>query len=392
MVQTSKPWNLTSPGDAGPYSAEQWAAFWRSTLIGNLAANYNRGVISRTGDVTNSPLSVAVTVPATNQVRIYAGEAIVAGWHYISDAQELVLISSNLNPNPRITTIVLRLTAADQEVRLAAKNGTAAASPVAPTLTQDITTVFEIPLADVTVPAGYNSSTDTIASGITDRRISGILLPLEHGGVGIDALVSPYSEGQIIIASSANELIQSPAMIDYGIFVGNTNNPGNIDVISQRPHKLKGPHAATWAVQRPANSANGTLIVFNSAEMYNPDGYITNLAANLWRLQAGTYLVSGVLNIGNELNTTAFQCQWWIANNSAPSVYLVQAPEIYVGPNGSSGGGSSVHAVMIEEELVSTGAEDFGLRFRSFAAGGASNLSLDGSTGVQYVLSFRRIQ
>lgn len=388
MVQSSKPWNDNSPGDAGPYSAQLWAYMYRAFFANVFTANDDRGVLPLSGNGTNSPLLVAVTSPATNQVRVYPGEAFVNGRHYISDAQENLTIAANGSPNPRIDRIVLRQDFSAQTIRLVVLQGVAGVIPVAPSLTQDREGTFEIPLAQVAVPSGFS----VISTGITDERVSAVVFPTQHGGTSLSSFDSAFTEGQILVASAADNMVLVPPMTDYSIFGGDSSQPGNINVVSQRPHQLRGPQTSTWALTRPANTTSGTLIPFTTAKYLNPDGYITSLAANLFTLEAGSYIVTGAINIGNEAAGTNFNCDAWIADNSAPTVRLVQTPQCIAATFGSVAGAGGGTLVFPESLLDSDGVQQFGVRFRSFSAGGASNLSLDGNEEFQYIISFRKIK
>lgn len=100
------------------------------------------------------------------QVKVPAGSAIVRGHYYSSSAEETLTIAA-ASTNPRIDIVVLTLDPSANSIVLAVVQGTAASSPVAPTLTQTDTAVFQYPLAYVTVPA----LASTIASGdVSDKR------------------------------------------------------------------------------------------------------------------------------------------------------------------------------------------------------------------------------
>jgi hypothetical protein len=166
MTQISRPWTGTVTGDAGPYSADNWAQVWRNAF-GNGAADADSGPILGSGVAPDLGLTTtAVGVPNAS-VNVSAGAALVHGTFYLNDATVNLAIAANLAANPRIDTIVLRKSWAAQTVRLAVLQGTAGASPVAPTLTQTDGVTWEIPLADIAVAAGFVSITNAV---ITPRR------------------------------------------------------------------------------------------------------------------------------------------------------------------------------------------------------------------------------
>lgn len=101
------------------------------------------------------------------QVRVAAGQAIVRGHFYDNSTQATVTIAS-AGTNTRIDAIVLELDLTLNSIKLKAVQGTAvSSSPVAPTLTQTTTGVFQLLLAYVTIP---NSTTSITAGMVTDLR------------------------------------------------------------------------------------------------------------------------------------------------------------------------------------------------------------------------------
>lgn len=100
------------------------------------------------------------------QVFVAAGQAMVRGHYYVSTAAETLAIGA-ANTSPRIDAIVLKLDPAINSVVLQVVAGTAAASPVAPTLTQTDSAIFQFKIAEVRVEA---SATTIDASKVTDTR------------------------------------------------------------------------------------------------------------------------------------------------------------------------------------------------------------------------------
>lgn len=101
-------------------------------------------------------------------VKVSAGAGYVRGHYYSSDAQVTLAIDGG-DASPRIDTVVLRLEYGSvNNVHLVVKKGTPAATPVAPTLTQTDSGVYEFPLADVAVAA---SAVTISAANVTSRRV-----------------------------------------------------------------------------------------------------------------------------------------------------------------------------------------------------------------------------
>lgn len=130
------------------------------TQFSKWARHFNSGV----DDV---PTGTALEVSAGTglAVNVAAGEAMVRGHYYTSDATVALALATADPTNPRIDTVVLRLDPTANSIVLAVKTGTPAGSPVAPSLVQTDAGIFEQPLADALVPA-----TSGVPTTITDRR------------------------------------------------------------------------------------------------------------------------------------------------------------------------------------------------------------------------------
>lgn len=171
MSETSRFWNGSSTGDASiaPYDANTEFAEWAERSFG--ATRNNSGVV--TGTYSESaqldPLQVTQNSPTGMSVLVNIGAALVDGTTYYNDAALTVTVAANASGNPRIDTIVLRKSFAAQTVRAAILQGTPAASPVPPTLTQSAGVTWEIPLADIAVANGAVSITN---ANITNRAMT----------------------------------------------------------------------------------------------------------------------------------------------------------------------------------------------------------------------------
>lgn len=159
MTEISLPWQGTAVGDAGAYSHTQWAQAWSAMLHGYSAvsAYADRGPIRDTGTPPVHSLFVQPTTPASAAVEILAGAALVDGTFYLNDAAVQLTIAANASGNPRIDIIVLQKNFATQTIRLAVHQGTPAASPVPPSLTQVAGVTWEVPLAHIAVANGFAS-------------------------------------------------------------------------------------------------------------------------------------------------------------------------------------------------------------------------------------------
>lgn len=161
MSETSSVWDGVSLGDASaaPYSAAEWAAL-QNLLHGVGTTFLNYGVLRGTGDGTNNPLAVLEASPTAKAVKVQTGSALVNGRVYTNSAIETLAVADNSSGFTRIDSVILRVDVLLQTVRLVVKQGTPAASPARPTLTQDAST-WEIALADLTLNNGYATVTQT---------------------------------------------------------------------------------------------------------------------------------------------------------------------------------------------------------------------------------------
>ena len=99
-------------------------------------------------------------------VKVPAGFAIVRGHAYFSNATENLAVTASA-AKPRIDLVVLELNPTANTTILKMVNGTAATTPVPPTLTQTTDGIFQLALAQVTVPA---SATTIAAGNVSDVR------------------------------------------------------------------------------------------------------------------------------------------------------------------------------------------------------------------------------
>jgi hypothetical protein len=101
------------------------------------------------------------------QVKVNTGECFMRGHFGSSAAQKTLPIASNSSGNPRVDIAVLRVHFANNNIVLDIVQGTPAASPVAPSVTQN-TTMWETLLAEIAVANGAVTIT---AANVTDRRV-----------------------------------------------------------------------------------------------------------------------------------------------------------------------------------------------------------------------------
>lgn len=155
MTEISFPWSGTTaggaPGDAGPYSDDEFSQWVQQAIMysGDIA---NLGVIRG----FSTELEVGPTSPASANVQVLAGAAIIQGRWYYNDSTVTIPVAANASGNPRIDLIILEVDFNAQTVRLDILQGTPAPSPAVPSLTQNAL-VWQIPLASLTAASGFVS-------------------------------------------------------------------------------------------------------------------------------------------------------------------------------------------------------------------------------------------
>lgn len=141
-----------------------------------------------TGVIRQQLLECQIFADASGMnVKVRTGQAFVRGHYYKNDATLTLTIAASDPTNPRIDRVVLRLDRTANTITAVVIQGTAAASPTAPAITQS-STIWDVSLAQVRVNA---TVTNIAADKITDER--GPFVPLD-GTIGINR--QAYMVGQ----------------------------------------------------------------------------------------------------------------------------------------------------------------------------------------------------
>lgn len=146
------------PFDAGPGASVQ-EADWRD-MMKHMAGSAS-GVIRGFGNDFQT-----IGDSSGMQVKVNTGECFMRGHYGNSSTQKTLSIASNASGNPRVDIAVIRVHFGNNNIVVDIVQGTPAASPVAPVVTQN-TTMWETKLADVAVANGAVTIT---AANVTDRR------------------------------------------------------------------------------------------------------------------------------------------------------------------------------------------------------------------------------
>lgn len=240
MAEDSAVWDGLTTGDA--YSITKWNApynanRWSDIMDLLLAASYNGGfVLPR---YANS-LAVIDSSPASMVVHLSTGVAFIRGRLYENTADKSLTIASNASANPRIDRVILTVDFDAHTIRSSILQGTPAAIPALPKLTQT-SSLYEISLAYIWVASGAATITDV---DIHDERV-----------FASNSLEAQYS------STPTNVIINSEFMGFSQLSGGATTNPpdgwsleatpSDIDSYTRPSQMIRGR-----AVQITANAAS----------------------------------------------------------------------------------------------------------------------------------------
>lgn len=225
MTENSRPWAGTVTGDAGPYSDADWQQLYQHIIgLGGLRANV--GPFLGSGAQPYEGLWVQAQNPTTASIDVLSGSALVQGIAYLNDDTESFVVAANASGNPRIDTVVVQADYAQQTARLVLKQGTPAASPTPPSLTQTPGIMWEIPIADIAVANGFT----TISQGNITPRQEWVNAP---PGVYLDNVLNNSGgvlvTGEVVIADTSADRGATTTTTGndirlMGVWVGRTAN------------------------------------------------------------------------------------------------------------------------------------------------------------------------
>lgn len=247
----------------GPFNAGGGASFdetqWREWIAGL----FTPGVVKAAKVAGSAGGDLAVTVVGGNMnVSIATGVGLVYGFAYENDAALVKTITTQGGGLNRIDYVVLKLDFVGRTVQIVVKSGTAASSPVAPTLTQSATT-WEVPLCQVFVT---NGASVLVSGNLTDSRAycSASVNPVMGAGSGLDADLldgrsSGHASGNIPISDSVVNTGLNADMVD-GFHAGNASgqvgvNNGTVNT-NNNSDMVDSLHATSFVQLDAANEAS----------------------------------------------------------------------------------------------------------------------------------------
>lgn len=282
MTENSKPWNGITTGDAGPYSDADWQELYRY-IIGWGGGRGNNGVFLSSGTQPDDGLRVLAQNPATADIDVHPGSALVQGIAYINDDIESLTVAPNASGNPRIDTVILRADYALQTVRLVLKQGTAAASPVRPTLTQTASVMWEIPIADIAVANGFSSISQ---SNITPRQEWVNAPPAVYLDNVLNNSGGELITGDVVIVDTSADRAATTTTVRghydvMGVWVGTTAAAGygrvltnGIGYVNASAAVTRGNHLLTHTVAKQAAATSGQLFFATALETTSGAGLV----------------------------------------------------------------------------------------------------------------------
>lgn len=237
---------------------------------------------------------LAVSGTAT-PISIASGEAWVYGAWYQNDAATTQAVSTPAT-NPRIDRLILRYDSTAQTVRIALLAGTAAASPVPPTLTQTAST-FEVSLAQVAITTGGVITVTSERGFITD--------PGAAGAVDASTLDYDTSAKKIRIAPTGSPTVA-------GLTVSRSLSGGTTQEIIRNTSNTASS-AAQLQISTAGASGDDPYIDFNISGVADWTVGLDNSDSDKFKISAGATLgttdiitatASGDVTIGGANTTT----------------------------------------------------------------------------------------
>jgi hypothetical protein len=279
----------------------------RSYSSANFAEVLNRVLTTGYFDGVTNELAVTASSPADMNVNVATGEAFIQGYYYKNTASKVLAVTAADGSNPRIDRVVLELDlVTNRLINLKMLDGTPAASPVAPTLTQTATT-YQITLAQVYVAAGAGTIT---TANITDERdtvtspVSGFNQAKANSLYSGSIYHLTGTETGFTTARAGGGLSAICSDGTYVYIVGGCGAADNIKTVERFTPDLASASAGAWAAMTDITTArsdtravyyNGNIYVIGGKEDWNPIVYSTkneiySISGNSW--SAGTDLTT----------------------------------------------------------------------------------------------------
>lgn len=305
------------------------------TQYSRLLRNIGQGVNGVPGD--NNLLPYADSSGMNVKVKVSGGnsQAIVRGHMYQSTAEETLSIAA-ASTSPRIDAVVLTLDPSVNSIQLAIVQGTPAATPSAPTLTQTDTAVYQLLLGYVAVSA---SATTISASDVTDKRtfLGKVWTTSSRPSASLGLTGYNTTLGKLESWNGTSWEVVTPTSLDASVITSGTIDSARLATTTV----AKGGTGATDAGTARSNLGitPGNIGAANASHTH-PISDITSLQSALDGKQAagsyaaashthdGSAIVSGNINVPGSLRGTSITVNNGVGGSS---VILNQNGNVAVG-------------------------------------------------------------
>jgi hypothetical protein len=246
------------------------------------------------------------------QVKVKTGRAFIDGFYGENTSEKTISLAVGNGVNPRIDRIVLQLDQTSNKVTIEVVQGTAAASPSAPALTQSATGLFQFSLAQIALTASY---TTVAAADVTDERqaiINGIFPACRINRTTNQTITDPSG----ILSFNAADTYDNEGMHDVA------GAPTRITIVTNGIYSIGA--RCTWAVASAPDAIGriGLSFLVNGASAFDGGGFGQSVVSK-HRANSATelYLVAG--------NYVEVQAQY-DDDNSSPATLAVELAEAWV--------------------------------------------------------------
>jgi hypothetical protein len=266
------------------------------TQFSQWARNIGEGV--KPGSAA-TPLLVSGDSSGMN-VKVAVGQAMVRGHYFLNDAIATVTVSAAHATLARIDSVVINLDPSTNAATLVVVAGTPNASPVAPTLTQTDSGVYQFLLAQVAVGAAVSTIT---AGNVTDART--------YLGALVGKTLQSPQEVTTVSATAATGTVNYDASSQADLYY-TTNASGNFTL------NFRGNSSTTLNSVLPVGQT--ATVVFrntNGATAYYANAFQIDGTSVTPKWQGGSAPTAG--------NASALDVYSFVITKTATSTYTVMA-------------------------------------------------------------------
>lgn len=238
------------------------------------------------------------------QVKVPTGRAWIDGFYAEVTSEKTIALTTNTSGNPRIDRIVLQVDPSNNICEIAVVEGTPAATPAAPALTQSATGTYQIPLAQVAIADGYST---VAAADVTDERYVAVG-PSRAGDWAEIGRTTQTVAGDTL--SCTFPLRKFLKVVVYLIDTGGTIDPEftlNSDSGSNYAYRSSTNGGADTSV---TSDTNVDLFSAAVAEPTFAEIFFTNFSGAQVKLFHGTFTREGTSSAGTQVDKQEMSGKW----------------------------------------------------------------------------------